>query len=302
MKIIEKRKLWYLISGAFLALSVVGVFLGGIKPGLDFTGGSRLEVSGVESSEKVKEVLESEGFYVSSVRETAADSVSIKTNPLDEEGHKKIIDSLDKAKKDGSQIKEIQFGTVGATISRDITIKAYLSIGIGLLIIIIYVAMSFKKSSKQLSSWKYGVSAVLAVFHDAIVVIGVFAFLGIFYGVEVDSLFVTAVLTVISFSVHDTIVIFDRIRENLKRSDENFETTVNDSVVEMFGRSLNTSLVIILVILALLLLGGDSIRYFVLAMLIGMVVGTYSSVFIASPILVSWKNFDERRALRDSKK
>lgn len=302
MKIIEKRKLWYLISGVFLALSIVAVFLGGIKPGLDFTGGSRLEVSGVESPERVKEVLESEGFYIYSAKETSSDGVNIKTNPLDEEGHKKIIDSLEKAKEEGSNIKEIQFGTVGATISRDITMKAYLSIAIGLLVIIIYVAMSFKKSSKQLSSWKYGVSAVLAVFHDAIVVIGVFAFLGLFYGVEVDSLFVTAVLTVISFSVHDTIVIFDRIREKLRGSDDNFETIVNDSVVEMLGRSLNTSLVIILVILALLLLGGDSIRYFVLAMLIGMVVGTYSSVFIASPILVSWKNFDEKRSVRASKK
>lgn len=302
MNIIAKRKIWFILSSVLMLVGILAISLGGLKPGLDFTGGSRLEISGLKDKEKIETVLRDNMFEVYSINETSSHTFNIKTNSLDEEGHKKIIEALNSIKEEDTEIEELQFGTVGPTLSKDITTKAYLSISLGLLVIILYVAWSFRKSSKYLASWKYGVSAVVAVFHDAIFVIGVFALLGMFYGVEIDSLFVTAILTVISFSVHDTIVIFDRVRENLKKADEGFEIVVNKSVMEMFGRSLNTSLVIIFVMLALLLLGGDSIRYFILAMFLGMVVGTYSSLFIASPLLVSWKNFDEKRTHRKANK
>jgi len=165
--------------------------------------------------------------------------------------------------------------------------------------IILYVGWSFRRVSKPVASWKYGVCAISAILHDVLFVVGVFSVFGILFKIEIDSLFVTALLTIISFSVHDTIVIFDRIRENLRKSEkEGFEEIVNDSVVEMIGRDINTTLVIIFVILALFLMGGETIRTFVLALLLGMITGTYSSIFIASPLLVVWKKWDDKRALK----
>jgi len=296
MKIIAKRKNWYLLSTIFLGIGFLFLFLGGLKLGLDFTGGSRLLISGLKDEQKVKEVLEANNYQVYSISQSEDNIFTIKTNALDDDGYKKIIEVLAEAKDDQKEIQEIQFGTIGSTLSRDLITKAYLSMGLGLLVVIIYVAYAFRKASAQLSSYRYGVCAAIAMFHDAFLVLGFFAFLGYFYGIEIDSLFVTALLTIISFSVHDTIVIFDRVRENLKKSQlESFEEVVEKSVLEMFGRSLNTSIVIILVIISLLLFGGEAIKHFMLALLVGMFVGTYSSVFIAAPLLVSWKNLDDKK-------
>ncbi len=296
MKIIAKRKNWYLLSAIFLGIGFIFLFLGGLKLGLDFTGGSRLIIAGLKDEQKVKEILEANNYQVYSISQSEDNIFTIKTNALDDDGYKKIIEVLAEVKDDQKEIQEIQFGTIGSTLSRDLITKAYLSMGLGLLVVMIYVAYAFRKASVQLASYKYGVCAAIAMFHDAFLVLGFFAFLGYFYGIEIDSLFVTALLTVISFSVHDTIVIFDRVRENLKKSQlESFEGVVEKSVLEMFGRSLNTSIVIILVIISLLLFGGEAIKHFMLALLVGMVVGTYSSVFIAAPLLVSWKNLDDKK-------
>jgi len=300
MNIIGRRKIWFSIWAVFFALGVLGIIFGGLKPGLDFTGGSFLELEGINNTLKVKEVLGNSKIELVSVDKTGDNQVKIQTKVLPDETHKKILEELKKAN-EGKEIKEIRFETIGPTVSREITQKAYLSIALASLMIILYVAWSFRKVSRPVASWKYGACAVTAILHDVLFVVGAFSVLGVLFHIEVDSLFVTALLTVISFSVHDTIVIFDRIRENLKRSaKENFEEIVNDSVVEMIGRDINTTLVIIFVILALILMGGATIRTFVLAMLLGMITGTYSSIFIASPLLVVWKNWDDRRNQRKS--
>lgn len=163
------------------------------------------------------------------------------------------------------------------------------------LLIVVYITWSFRSVPKPTSSFRFGVSAIIALIHDVLVLLGLFSIFGHFFGVEIDSLFVTAVLTVIGFSVHDTIVVFDRIRENLKRvGGENFGEVVNDSILQTLDRSLNTSLTVVLVLSALLIFGGETIRWFVLALLIGVISGTYSSIFNASPLLVVWQDLISR--------
>ena len=167
--------------------------------------------------------------------------------------------------------------------------KIYILILLILVIIIIYIALAFKKVSKPIASWKYGIAAIVALFHDVLITLGVFAILGRFLGVEVNTPFVAAILTVLGYSVNDTIVVFDRIRENLPRSEEDFEGTVNTSINQTLTRSINTSLTTLLVLLSILFWGGNTIRDFVLALSIGVFIGTYSSIFVASPLLVIWE-------------
>lgn len=187
-------------------------------------------------------------------------------------------------------IRENRFETVGPVVGAELTRKALMAVGVASLFIIIYIAWAFRKIPKPYSSWKFGASAVIALLHDAVLVLGLFSIFGHFFKVEIDSLFVTALLTVIGFSVHDTIVVFDRVRENLpKMPKSSFEEIVDFSLTETLARSLNTSLTVVLTLTALLLFGGETIRWFVVALLVGIVSGTYSSIFNASPILVMWE-------------
>jgi preprotein translocase subunit SecF len=190
---------------------------------------------------------------------------------------------------------ELSFDSIGPTVSSTIAENAIASLIVVSLAIVFYVAFAFRNAPPPVSPWSFGFMAIAALLHDALFVLGVFSILGHFAKVEVDSLFVTAVLTVIGFSVHDTIVVFDRIRENLRRDKGDFETIVNNSILETIARSINTSLTVLLTLLALFLFGGQSIRTFVLALLIGIASGTYSSIFNASPLLVTWHNFRLKR-------
>jgi preprotein translocase subunit SecF len=189
------------------------------------------------------------------------------------------------------QIEELSFDSVGPTVSKDIARNAILSLLLAALAIVLYIAYAFRNVPAPASSWSFGFMAIAALLHDALFVLGVFSLLGHFLGVEVDALFVTAILTVIGFSVHDTIVVFDRIRENLRRRKGSFEEIVNASILETFARSINTSATVLLTLLALYLFGGESIRHFVLALMIGIASGTFSSIFNASPLLVTWHNY-----------
>ncbi len=180
--------------------------------------------------------------------------------------------------------------TIGPVIGQETTTNAVMSLGLASLAIILYIAYAFREIPKPYSPWKFGISAVIALLHDVLVVVGVFSLLGHFYNVQVDSLFVTALLTVVGFSVHDTIVVFDRIRENLRKSPgQPFAEIVNHSLLETLARSLSTSFTVLLTLLALLLFGGETIRWFVVALFIGVFSGTYSSIFNAAPLLVLWE-------------
>ena len=201
-------------------------------------------------------------------------------------------------KKNAPEFSEKRFDAIGPTIGQELKRKSIYAIIFVLVLIVLYIAWAFRKVSKPIASWKYGVVAVTALFHDVLIPTGLFSVLGKFAGAEVDTLFVTALLTILGFSVHDTIVVFDRVRENLRNSlgrGVDFSAIVEQSIKETIVRSINTSLTVILSLLAVFLFGGESIRYFTLTLIIGVVIGTYSSIFIASPLLVTWQLFSNRQ-------
>ena len=290
MDIVGKRKLWFLISILMIVPGVLALIFWGLKPGIDFTGGQEMEVAGSLNQSEVAAIVNSVGVKDVTVTTSGNDKLLIRYSDEgvgdSQEVHKKIVDTLA-----ASQITETSFSSVGPSISKDITRNAGIAVALASLAIIVYIAFAFRNTPPPVSPWSFGFMAIVAVLHDALLVIGLFAILGHFLGIQVDALFVTAVLTVIGFSVHDTIVVFDRIRENLRRYNKPFERIVNDSILETFARSLNTSITVILVLLAFFMFGGATIRYFVLALLVGILSGTYSSIFNASPLLVVYNNW-----------
>jgi len=195
-----------------------------------------------------------------------------------------------------SQIEELRYDSVGPSIGNELKQKSLYAIVIVLVAIVLYIAWAFRKVSKPVASWKYGLTSIIALFHDVMIVLGIFAILGRFFDVEINAAFIAAILTVLGYSVNDTIVVFDRVRENLPKSEEDFEGTINTSVNQTLVRSINTSLTTLFVLLSILFFGGSTIRDFVLALSIGVFIGTYSSIFLASPLLVVWEKMKSRNA------
>lgn len=296
LDIIGKKNWYFGFSLVIMIPGLIFLLLYGLNPSIDFTGGSRLTVDFKNKvtnndAQKVNRILTTENIKVYTV-ETSNKSVLVRTRPINEKENSRFKSELSKNIKDA---KETSFETIGPTIGKETTINALKAVVIASILIVLYIAWSFRKVPKPASGVRFGVSAVIALIHDVLVVVGVFAIFGKLFGVEVDSLFVTALLTVIGFSVHDTIVVFDRIRENLRRETAPFPQVVNDSILQTIDRSLNTSLTVVLVLFALLLFGGASIRWFVVALLVGVTSGTYSSIFNASPILVVWQEWVDKR-------
>lgn len=299
IKLIQHRNYFFIFSIILVGLSLAFLAMWGLKPGLDFTGGSLLEVS-YAGARPDNQTIENklapivEKVIVEPTRETG---VILKMKSMDEPTHQKVVSALNELSSAGNQevITEKRFESIGPTISAELKQKSFLAVIFVMLAIVIYIAFAFRKVSRPVSSWKYGICAVIALLHDVAIPVGVFAALGHFKGVEVDTMFVTALLTVLGFSVHDTIVVFDRIRENLlKFPRETFEEVANRSVNQTIVRSINTSLTVLLVLLATFFFGGESVRYFILTLIIGVVFGTYSSIFIASPLVVVWHKLEQK--------
>ena len=294
--IIAKKNWWFGLSGALLAISLAAILIWGLKLSIDFTGGSLLEVAyqpSRPSVEKITEVLEPLKLESLRIQPSGDNEFFIRFESVDELRHQQILGALKNIQVDNEvlQGQELKFESIGPTIGNELKSKALEAIVVVLILIIAYIAYAFRHVSKPVASWKYGVAAVIALFHDIFIVIGIYAILGHFLNVEVDILFVTALLTILGFSVHDTIVTFDRTRENLfKIKGQSFGEIVNLSINETIVRSLNTSLTTLFALLAVYIFGGESIRYFVLALIIGVIIGTYSSIFIASPLLVLWNS------------
>ena len=296
MNIVKNRKLYFFISGIVIIPGLISLFLFGLKPSIDFTGGSKIEyqISNTKNQitdKEINDIVKSQKIRVDSIKRTDK-NFTIRTESINQNQKNKISESLNKI---DSKITEKSFDTVGPTIGRETEVNAFKAVVIASLAIMAYIAFAFRKVSKPVASWKFGVCAILALLHDVLVVVGIFSLFGHFLKVEVDSLFITALLTVMGFSVHDTIVVFDRIRENLSKNySASFEEVVNNSLLETLNRSLNTSFTVIIVLFSLLLFGGESIRWFVAALLIGIISGTYSSIFNASQLLVVWNEWDKR--------
>lgn len=294
-KIIQKSKIWLSFSLGMVAVSIIALFAWGLNFGIDFTGGSLLEIefSGERPSVgKVQEELKDLGLQSLLIQPIGEKEMILRFRNTSEEDHQAILKNLREAEnlKAGS-IEELRFDLVGSSIGEELKRKSIYAIFAVLIAIVIYIAWAFRKVSKPIASWKFGLTAIVALFHDVIIVLGIFAFLGKFYGVEINTAFVAAILTVLGYSVNDTIVVFDRIRENLPKSEEDFKNTINTSLNQTITRSINTSLTTLLVLLSIVFFGGSSIRDFVLALSFGVLIGTYSSIFLASPVLVLWERF-----------
>lgn len=289
MHIVEKKNWYFALSLLVIIPGIISLLLWGLNLSIDFTGGSRLTYSVPQVSQNkdvIVSTFEKDGIKVAAVQ-TSTNTISLRTPSLDQKKHNQVLADLEKHV---SGIKEQEFSTIGPTIGKETTTNAFWGIVIASLLIVLYIAWSFRGVPKPTNSWRFGIAAIVALLHDALVLLGVFSILGHFFGVEVDSLFVTAILTVIGFSVHDTIVVFDRIRENLRvHAGAPFAENVNASILQTLGRSLNTSLTVILVLFTLLLFGGESTKWFVVALLVGVISGTYSSIFNAAPLLVLWQ-------------
>lgn len=293
LRVIKHTKIWFIFSGLLVAISLVLLFVLGLRPGIDFRGGSlfELEFENTIKQEDLSLLLEENGYKNVIVQLVDEKKAIIKTAPLEEElivNFKEIVSSRFGA------YKELRFDTIGPTISRELVSKAYWQIGLVVVAILLYISYAFRNTGKSgknfaLSSWRMGGAAVVALIHDILITIGFFVVLGEFRGVEVDSLFITALLTILGFSVHDTIVVFDRIRESLQKYPyKNLDVLIDYSIASTMARSINTTSTLVLVLIAMLLFGGATIFNFVLALLVGVTVGTYSSIFIASPLLYQW--------------
>ena len=295
MFIIKHRKIWYAFSLLIVIASLFSILKFGLKQGIDFTGGALLEVEYAAKPDAlaVKQKIESLSLGSAVVQPSGEKNIIVRMKDLTEEQHQKVLSASLSVGQGG---KEIRFDSIGPVIGKELKKKSISAMILVIVMIVLYIAFAFRKVSQPVNSFYYGLMAVVALIHDVALPAGVFAVLGHYYGVEVDTLFVTALLTVLGFSVHDTIVVFDRIRENLRNNGNknDFETVVGASVSQTVSRSINTSLTVILVLLAIFFLGGESTKYFSLALLIGVAIGTYSSIFLASPLLVTLQKLKSR--------
>lgn len=291
LKILKYYKVLFAVSGIILLFGIVSLSLYGLNLGIDFKGGTVTELQFKDSPSvaKVRDILAQEQIKNVNIQTAGNNGLIIKTESIEKAKHDEILSKITSGV---GSFEEKRFESIGPTIGKELTRSAILQLILVSLGIVLYLAYAFRKVPRPLTSWQFGVTAVIALFHDLLVVLGIFSILGHFKGVEIDSLFVTAMLTVLGFSVHDTIVVFDRIRENLRRdAGQSIEQIVNHSISQTIVRSLNTSLSVLFVLLAMLLFGGESIRYFVFALFIGIIAGTYSSIFVASPLLVVWQKW-----------
>jgi len=292
MFIIEKKNIFFGLSGLLVVASIVAMFVWGFNFGIDFTGGSLTEVSYGQNQRPelnaVKEAVDGIGITGYSIRPVSTDGYVIRTKQIDDTKKQELVSAITLG---ADSITVDRFNSVGPVAGQELRNKSYMAIGVVIFAILLFIIFAFRKVSEPVPSWKYGMATLTALLHDVIVPTGIFVVLGHFVGIEIDLLFVAALLSIMGYSVHDTIVVFDRVRENLMhnketRSKEGFPETVGRGLVDTMGRSINTSLTTIIVLITLYLFGGEATANFSLILLIGMIAGTYSSIFLASPLLV----------------
>jgi len=293
--ILGQRKYFYIFSGTLMLLSIVALSVWGLKYGLDFTGGTLMEIRNEKieiKNDDLKSTLKEIGTEDAVITPTQNKAYLIRYANSDDEKNMEVLKKL-REKYPDTQNTRLDY--IGPSISSELKSKAIWALLVAVIGIALYIAYAFRKVSRPVESWKYGIGAIIALVHDVMITVGIFAILGHFWGIEVDSSFIAALLTILGFSVHDTIVVYDRTRENLLRSGsgEKFDETVNRSLNETMARSINTSLTVIITLLAIFLLGGASIKNFTLALLIGITFGTYSSIFVASALIVDWWKWEK---------
>jgi len=302
------RKIYFSLTMALILASVVALVVFGLKPGIDFTGGTIMELEYQEerpSNEEILSILEEFDLGAIYIQPTGEKGVILRMKHIEEEVHQNILGKLEGKEEVEAEggliletvkvfIEETRFESVGPTIGQELKSKTNIVVVVALLSMVIYIALAFRRVQRPLRSWQYGIASVIALFHDILIPLGIFALLGRYYGVEISIPIITALLAVLGYSINNTVVVFDRIRENLLTRGEAFDQTVDISLTQTLSRQINTSLTTLFVSLAIFFLGGATLQYFALTLILGILAGTYSSIFLAGPILVSWYSWRHR--------
>lgn len=298
-KFLGRKKLWWIgISLLIMVPGIVSLIFWKLPFGIDFRGGTQMEITAEKSpnEDTMRQKLAGLDSVKALTLSKSGESYLIRMLPISEDQHRQIVKDLEK---DFGKITEKEYQSVGPSVSSDLTKKAIIAVCLAALLIVLFLAYSFRGLTAPLSSWRFGVTAVIALLHDLVITVGTFSIVAHFLHYEVDASFITALLTVMGFSVHDTIVVFDRVRENALKNrglvETDFEQIADSSLQQTLNRSLATSLTVIFTLTALTLLGGESIRAFVMTLLIGIFIGTYSSIFTATPLVVIWQQIAARR-------
>ncbi len=298
MNITKYSKYFFIVPAALSILAIVAIMMWGLKPGIDLAGGSLLEVkypAGRPSAEMVHTAVDKLGLGEVRVQPTGDTGYILRQRDLTDAERQTLLQPL----RNMGEMEEVQFTSVGPSLGAELVQKAWIAIALVVASIIAFIAFAFRGVSKPVQSWKYGIVAIITLLHDILLPLGLFAALGHFAGAEVDALFIVALLTILGISINDTIVVFDRIRENLRLNEEHhkreaYDNVVGRSIMQTLARSLNTSLTVIIVLVALYILGPVSTKVFALTLIVGMVAGTYSSIFLASPLLVVWERLQKK--------
>lgn len=292
MSIIGLRKIWFAMSGTIFIAGIIALIVWGLRLGVDFTGGTLLEFTTKSpvTAQAVKEVITS--AKIDGNVQSTKDSFVLRAGPMTEEQHQNIVTALNGK---FGEITEKQFTSIGPSIGQEVKTKSIIAVVLVTIMVLLYIAWAFRTASVPVSSWVYA-SIVIATFvHDVMVPVGIIAVVTHFGGFELNSTFIAAVLTILGYSINDTIVVFDRVRENLRRVRGNFEEVVETSVRQSVSRSINTSVTTMLALIAIFFFGGESVKMFALTLILGIFFGTYSSIFIASPLLVEWYKLKHHR-------
>ncbi len=301
MFIVRHRKIFFVLTAILVIFSIGSMVVRGFNFGIDFTGGSILEVSYTDSRpdlEAAKAKLDQLSLGGYSLRSSGEKGFTLRTKEITSDVKNKVLVALSADAK--TLPHEDRFNTIGPTVGGELRNKAYVAIAVTILGIVFFITFAFRKVSRPVQSWKYGLATIVALVHDIVISAGIFIFLTTYIGAELDLLFMTALLAILGYSVHDTIVVFDRVRENLQINAETnnrkepFEEVVGRSLTQTMGRSINTSLTLVIVLVALYFLGGHSTQDFALLLTVGVIVGTYSSIFIASPLLVVFEKMGKK--------
>lgn len=287
---VRYKKIYFVFSGVLVLGSIVSVFIFGLNPGIDFTGGSIIELeysAQRPTNQEIRESLADFDLGEIYVQPTGERGVVIRMKAISEETHQSIIQVTSK-----NSAQEKRFESLGPVIGKELKEKTTTLIILALFAIVLYIILAFRKIKRPLPSWQYGLVSLAILFHDIAIPVGVFSALGKFYGVQITIPVVVALLTVIGYAINNVVVVFDRIRENLRsRQAVTFSETVNQSISQTLTRCLNTSLTTLLVLFAIFFFGGITLKYFALALIIGIAAGTYSSIFLAAPLLTIYRKY-----------
>ena len=290
---LKYKKIYFIFSATLILASLGFLIVFGLKPGIDFTGGSILEIeykTERPSNQEIKETLSDLDLGGVLVQPTGERGIILKMKDISEDTHQEVLEKL----KENKELEERRFESIGPVIGRELKQKTKIVIILSLLAIVLYIAWAFRKISRPIPSWQYGIASLVALFHDVLIPLGILSVLGKFYGVQITIPVITALLAVLGYSINNTVVVFDRIRENLLRRVGTYQEIVNNSLNQTLTRSINTSLTTLFVLVAIFFLGGITLKYFALALILGIIAGTYSSLFLTSPILVAWLRWRKR--------